>query len=44
MWQVWSGKGRKPILFCGNRKGTKERAFASIQGLSPKKIGEMKLK
>ena len=37
MRQVWSGKGRKPTLFCGNRKGTKERAFASIQAVVAKK-------
>jgi hypothetical protein len=36
MRQVWSGKGRKPTLFCGNGKGTKERAFASIQAVVAK--------
>jgi hypothetical protein len=37
MWQVWSGKVRKPKLFDGKRRGTKERAFASIQAVVAKK-------
>jgi hypothetical protein len=44
MGKVWSGKDSKPTLFCGNRKGTKERAFASIQAVVTEKKWRNKIK